>query len=105
MTQSTAELLIAIFKRMHLAIVVGTKTRGWGSVENTYPIKTTLDDSEKYSVLLVNSLTLREDNEPIEGHGVDPDVDTSAKDWRTSLMRAVRSESFGNAIVKAIERK
>lgn len=85
MTQSTAELTTATFKRFRLAHVVGAKTRGWGTVENTYPLQTIIDANEKYSLLLVNSITLRDDNQPIEGRGVEPDVDISNKNWKQEL--------------------
>ena len=91
-----------MLKRRNLARVVGTKTRGWGSVENTYPIKTEIAEGEKYSVLLVNSLTLREDNEPIETRGVDPDIDVSAPDWREKLRSELRSSSLIRAIQELI---
>ncbi|MEK7509078.1 MAG: S41 family peptidase [Patescibacteria group bacterium] len=102
MTQSTAELTAVIFKRLNRAKVVGTKTRGWGSVENTFPVETRLSDDEKYSVLLVHSLTLREDNEPIEGRGVDPDIDTSAANWKQELSSAFRTPGFVSAIIEAV---
>ncbi len=105
MTQSTAELTAVIFKRLHMAKVVGTKTRGWGTVENTYPMKTQLSADEKYSVLLVNSLTLREDNEPIEGNGVDPDIDIGAKDWKQELSDTFRTPGFASAIIEAMGKK
>ncbi len=84
-TQSTAELLTATLKRQNIAHVVGTKTRGWGSVENTYPLTAVIDPTTTYSLLLVNSLTLRDDNQPIEMNGVLPDVDTSVKGWQSNL--------------------
>ncbi len=98
MTQSTAELTTATFERYHLAHVVGTTTRGWGTVENTYPLKTALGGST-YTLLLVNSLTLRPDNQPIEGRGVDPDVNTSKPGWQSALSQYFRSAS----LIKAIE--
>jgi C-terminal processing protease CtpA/Prc len=85
MTQSTAELLTATLKRFKIAYSVGTKTRGWGSVENTYPINTVIDPKEKYALLLVNSLTLRDDNQPIEMNGVLPNVDTGTANWKAEL--------------------
>jgi len=85
MTQSTAELTTATLKRLRLAKVVGTRTRGWGSVENTYPLKTIIDPSTSYALLLVNSLTLRDDQEPVEQNGVLPNVDTSVPGWRAKL--------------------
>ncbi len=98
MTQSTAELTTATFERYHLAHVVGTTTRGWGTVENTYPLKTALDGST-YTLLLVNSITLRPDNQPIEGRGVDPNVNTSVPGWQSKLSQYFRSAS----LIKAIE--
>jgi C-terminal processing protease CtpA/Prc len=100
MTQSTAELTTAIFKRLHLARVVGTKTHGWGSVENTYPITTVIDPTEKYSLLLVNSLTLGDDNQPIESNGVVPDVDTSSANWKSKLSNYFKSSAFITVLQK-----
>ena len=105
MTQSTAELTSAIFKRMRLAKVIGTKTRGWGTVENTFPIATQLGSDEKYSVLLVHSLTLREDSEPIEGRGVDPDIDITAKDWKQQVASTFKTSGFASAIIEAVASK
>lgn len=100
MTQSTAELTTAVFKRFHLARVVGTTTRGWGSVENTYPLRTSIDPSTSYSLLLVNSLTLRDDNAPIESNGVVPDIDTSRSGWQNTLADHFRSSSLIRALIE-----
>lgn len=105
MSQSTAELTTAIFKRSRLATIIGTKTRGWGTVENTFPVETRISDDEKFSVLLVHSLTLREDGEPIEGRGVDPDIDISTADWKARVQAAFRTRGFANAIFEAIDSK
>ena len=101
-SQSTAELTTAIFKRWRLAKVVGTKTRGWGTVENTFPMETRLSDDEKFAVLLVHSLTLREDNEPIEGRGVDPDIDITQPDWKNQVRAMFRSVAFSEAVIQAV---
>ncbi len=93
MTQSTAELTTAAFLRYHLATAVGTTTRGWGTVENTYPLSTALL-GKTYTLLLVNSLTLRPDNQPIQGRGVDPNVDTSKALWQAKLSNYFRSASL-----------
>lgn len=98
MTQSTAEVTTAAFKRFHLARVVGTHTRGWGTVENTYPVDTVIDPSTKYSLLLVNSITLRDDNQSVEGRGVDPDIRTDSPDWKSKLSGAFTSSSLISAI-------
>jgi C-terminal processing protease CtpA/Prc len=102
MTQSTAELTAAVFKRARLAKIIGTQTRGWGSVENTFPLQTRLSDEETYSVLLVHSLTLREDNESIEGRGVDPDINVSKPTWRDTVYATFHSRSFADAVVTAV---
>jgi len=104
-TQSTAELTSTIFKRMRLGKIIGTKTRGWGTVENTFPVTTRLSDDEKFSVLLVHSLTLREDNEPIEGRGVDPDIDVTSADWKSQVQTTFRTPGFANAIFEAVSSK
>lgn len=98
MTQSTAELTSATFKRLHLAKTVGTNTRGWGTVENTYPVSTVIDPNVKYTLLLVNSITLRDDNQSIEGMGVDPNVRTTEKDWKTKLDSNFNSKSLIDAL-------
>ncbi|HVM73794.1 MAG TPA: S41 family peptidase, partial [Candidatus Paceibacterota bacterium] len=74
MTQSTAEVLTASLKRYHIAYSVGATTRGWGTVESTFPLTTSLDASTTYALLLVHAITLRDDQQPIQGRGVDPDV-------------------------------
>jgi hypothetical protein len=98
MTQSTAEVTAATFKKFHLAKVVGVTTRGWGTVENTFPIQAQIDPAVKYSVLLVHSLTLREDNQPIEGRGVEPDIDTSKAGWEAQVGRLFESSSLISAL-------
>ncbi len=97
-TQSTAELTTATFKRFHMAHIVGTTTRGWGTVENTYPMETVIDPNASYSLLLVNSITLRDDNQPVEGRGVDPDVNTSKTGWEATLSNYFRSNSLVHAV-------
>jgi C-terminal processing protease CtpA/Prc len=98
MTQSTAYFISATFKRLHLGKTVGVNTRGWGTVENTYPITTPIDASTTYSLLLVNSITLRDDNQPIEGRGVDPDVSTADPKWKDTLSEVFHSSSLIKAL-------
>lgn len=98
MSQSTAELTTATFKKFNLAHVVGERTRGWGTVENTYPLETIIDPNESYSLFLVNSLTLREDNLPIEGRGVEPDINIKSSTWRSDLKNVFRNQSLIRAL-------
>lgn len=97
-TQSTAELTAATMKRYRRAFTVGTPSRGWGTVENTYALDTKIDENESYSLLLVNSLTLRDDNQPIETRGVDPDVDITKPNWKTKLSTYFTSKSLIEAL-------
>lgn len=103
MTQSTAEATAATFKRLRLATVVGGTTRGWGTVENTFPIKTVIDENETYSLFLVHSLTLRDDNQPIEGKGVTPDIDKDSKAFSSELREKLRNPSLIKAVEQMIQ--
>ncbi len=102
MTQSTAEVTTAAMKRFRLAHVVGGTTRGWGTVENTFPLSTVIDPTEKYSMLLVHSLTLREDNQPVQDRGVDPDVNIADPKWKSELSSYFTDSSLIEAIKKTV---
>lgn len=104
MTQSTAEVLAAMFKRFHLGVVVGGKTRGWGTVENTVPFTTVIDPAEKYSMLLVQYITLRDDGQPIEGRGVDPSISISDKNWQSQLPSVIHSSSLRSTVIKIVSK-
>jgi Peptidase family S41 len=98
MTQSTAELAASALKHDHLATIVGTTTRGWGSVEQIIPMQTEIDPSEQYALEIVVDLTVRYDGLPIEGNGVVPDVNTSATDWQSQLPNYFSSQYMISAI-------
>jgi C-terminal processing protease CtpA/Prc len=100
MTQSTAEVITAAMKRLHLGYSVGGKTRGWGSIEGQYPMTTTIDPTGQHEILLVVDLTVRDDTQPIEGNGVLPDVDTSVNGWQNQLSQHFFSSSLISAIKK-----
>lgn len=102
LTQSTAEVITAALKRLRIAKVVGTTSRGWGTIENTFPLQNTIDPSVKYTMLLVHSLTLGDDNQPIESRGIVPDVDISDPKWKSKLSTEFRSQSLVSAIQKVI---
>jgi len=102
MTQSTAEVTSAAFKRFKLGTVVGETTRGWGTVENTFPLDTMIDPKEKYLMLLVHSITLREDNQPVEGRGVDPDISIKDPRWKSSLEGRLASTDFAKVVEKVL---
>lgn len=80
-TQSSAELFASVLKKYNKATIVGTHSKGWGTIENTFPLATSLG-GDKYTLFLVHSITIRDDGEPIEGRGVDPDIDIGVKNWQ-----------------------
>lgn len=84
-THSSAEVMSAALKKYNVGVLVGTHTKGWGTIENVFPIETQFNEHEKYSIFLVHSLTLRDDNQPIEGKGVDPTIDIALSDWEKKL--------------------
>lgn len=102
MTQSTAELTSAVFKRLHLATVIGTTSPGWGTVENTFPMTTIIDPNETYALFLVHSITLDENNNPIEGRGVVPDISVSSPTFKEEVTSTIRNKSLRNAVVEQI---
>lgn len=84
--QSSGEVFAAALKKYNVGVIVGTATKGWGTVESVFKINNQLDpENETYSVLLVHSLTLREDGVPIEGKGVEPMVNTASANWQRDL--------------------
>jgi hypothetical protein len=99
LTQSTAEVFTGLLQSFHLAFVVGSTTRGWGTIENTYPIQSAFDPSVGFTLYLVNSLTLKSNGHPIEGNGITPDIDISQKGWQDELPTFSTSAS----LIKAIE--
>lgn len=103
MTQSTAEILTASFKRFHIATAVGATTRGWGTVEATYPLTTTPDASSTYALLLVHDITLRDDQQPIQGTGVVPNVSITDANWKSQLSNYFRSPSMINTLEKTAD--
>ncbi len=97
-TQSSAELMAASLKRYHTGVVVGVPTKGWGTVERVFPLDNQISSNQKYSIFLVHSITLRDDNQPIEGRGVDPDVNLKSSDWEQRLFDYFRNPELINAI-------
>ena len=97
-TQSSAEVMAATLKKYNVGVVLGSKTKGWGTIEKVFPLETQLDQTEKYSLFLVHSLTLRDDNQPIEGNGVEPTVDITKPDWEKELFTRFESSELVLAV-------
>ncbi|MFH1601922.1 MAG: S41 family peptidase [Candidatus Shapirobacteria bacterium] len=85
-SQSSAEVMASVIKKYNVGILIGSPTKGWGTVEKIFPLKNQPSQKEKFSIFLVHSLTLREDGEPIEGHGVEPIINLSDPDWDKQLL-------------------
>jgi C-terminal processing protease CtpA/Prc len=49
---------------------------------------------------LVHAITLRDDQQPIQGRGVDPDVSITDTNWRSELSQYFRSASLIVALKK-----
>ncbi len=92
--QSSGEVMAATLKKYNVGVLVGTKTKGWGTIEKVFPLKNQIDKQEKYSIFLVHSLTLRDDNQPIEGRGVEPDIDINQKNWDKQLLSYFNSPTI-----------
>ncbi|MGD0976931.1 MAG: S41 family peptidase [Minisyncoccia bacterium] len=103
--QSSAEVMAATLKKYHVGVLVGTTTKGWGTVEQDMPLQNQLTDTDKYSVFLVNSITLRDDGLPIEGRGVDPDVNINDKDWQKQLLAYFNYPALVNAVNELVTSK
>ncbi|MBM3208760.1 hypothetical protein FJZ40_00500 [Candidatus Shapirobacteria bacterium] len=97
-TQSTAELVAATLKKYNVGVLVGTPTKGWGTVEKVFPLDHQLSQSEKFSIFLVHSLALRDDGQPIEGNGVQPVVNIADPDWAQQLYQYLHYDALIEAI-------
>lgn len=85
-TQSSAEVVASTLKKYNVGVLLGTKTRGWGSIEKVFPIKQQIDPEAKHSIFLVHSLSLRDDGQVIEGNGVEPLINLEETGWEEQLL-------------------
>ena len=97
-TQSSAEMMAASLKKYHAGVILGTPTKGWGTVEKVFPLDNQFDSKNKYSLFLVHSITLRDDNQPTEGRGVDPDINIKDRDWTQQLFNYFGNNQLTEAI-------
>ena len=97
--QSSGELMAATLKKYNVGITVGTKTKGWGTIEKVFEIENQIDPNEKYSAFIVHSLALRDDGQPIENNGVSPLININDKDWKEQLFTYFNY----NELIEAVE--
>lgn len=102
-TQSSAELMAASLKRYHAAVILGVPSKGWGTVEKVFSLDNQIDDKEKYSLFLVHSITLRDDSQPIEGRGVDPNISIKDPNWQNQLSSYYRYPELTQAVSRIIQ--
>jgi len=98
--QSSAEVMTSVLKKYNVGILVGTTSRGWGTIEAVYELTNQISDDETYKMFLVNAVTLRDDGQPIEGRGVDPVINVADENWPDLLYTYVND----NALVRAVEK-
>ena len=101
-TQSSAEVMAAVLKKYNVGVVVGTKTKGWGTIEKVFPLENQLDENEKYSLFLVHSLTLGDDSQPIESRGVLPLINIEDPDWQAQLYSHFHYQDLIEAVERAL---
>jgi len=101
-TMSSAEVMASTFKKYNVGVLVGTITKGWGTVEKVFELQNQIDKGEKYSVFLVHSLTLREDGKPIEGAGVEPNINITNKGWEKELYSRFGSQTLIAAVEEVL---
>lgn len=97
-TQSSAEMMASALKKYHIGVLVGSPTKGWGTVERVFQLDNQIDSKQKYSLFLVHSITLRDDNLPIEGRGVEPDINIKDPNWPQKLLLYFNSQALVEAV-------
>jgi len=97
-TQSSAEIMASTLKKYNVGVLVGTKTKGWGTIESVINIDQQIDGEEKYAIFLVHSLTLDEGGQPIEGQGVSPTIQINDSDWKNQLFAYFHYEELTKAV-------
>ncbi len=104
-TQSTAELMTAVLKKYNVGVLVGTTTKGWGTVEKIIKLEHQIDKENEYSLVLVENLTLRDDNKPIEGNGVEPTINIKTANWQQQFNHYFYDPQLTELIEKMLQKK
>lgn len=101
-TQSSAEVMASVLKKYNAGVLLGSTTKGWGTVERIFTLDNQMTDEKTFSVFLVHHLTLREDGESIEGNGVIPDININDSTWQAQLKNYYNDDSLINEIKKLL---
>lgn len=97
-TQSSAEVMIFTLKKYNIGTLVGTTTKGWGTIEKVFPLENQITPDETYSILLVHHVTIGDNSQPIESHGIEPMVNMASEDWQAQLAEYIDVSSLKNAV-------
>ncbi len=102
-TQSSAEVMAGTLKKYNVGVLVGTPSKGWGSIERVFPISTSLDPNQTFSAFLVHTLTLADDNQPIEGKGIQPQINIKDKNWERDFQAYYNDSNLTMQIKKLFQ--
>lgn len=102
-SQSTAEVMATSLKKYNVGVFLGNTTKGWGTIEKVFPLQTQIDPKETYSLFLVHTITLRDDGLPIEGKGVDPNINIKDPNWEKELYARFRYPDLTEAIKEIVK--
>jgi len=101
--QSSAEVMADVLQRYNVGVLLGTTTKGWGTVERVFTLKNQVNQTEEYSVFLVHHLTLRSDGLPIESNGINPDIDITQPNWQKELLKYFNDDELVELVEKLVE--
>lgn len=102
-TQSSAEAMAAALKKYNVGILVGTPTKGWGTVERVFPLSEQISQNIKYSIFLVHSLVLADDGQPIESRGIQPLINIQTPGWKKELEKYFSYPELIEAVSRLVE--
>lgn len=102
-TQSSAEVIAATLKKYNVGVVLGRKTKGWGTIEKVFKLRSQIDPGQTFSVFLVHTITLRDDSQPIEGRGVEPLINIDSPDWDKELFKYVRRNDLVDTVKELVK--
>ncbi len=90
--------MAASLKKYQVGVLIGSPSKGWGTVERVFPLQTQLQNKQKYSLFLVHSLTLDESGQPIEGRGVTPHISINSPGWQGQLLEYYLDQALVSAL-------
>lgn len=102
-TQSSAELMASVLKKFKYGVIVGSTSKGWGTVERIFPISNQISKDETFSIFLVHHLTIRDDGQPIEGKGVEPNISTTDFEFDSKLSAQFKYPEFERVLKQVLK--